>query len=257
MSLGAPAWGTRHSCGAHLAFGEAASVANHVTASRSAVTWFVRPPTTRTPPVDSVAGGGADGAAASDEPPPFSLGPCTGRPFTNPDWATDVRRQPIWLLGRAGRELYGSPDGADANLARRSGACTAPAWRGDAVFPERVLKDEARKLSRRYRRQLFYIDEPRAPKRRVDLVLAVLVVVPEVLGLVILVLTTAFWEPRQRHALAMVIGIGLISLVGIGVLAHEERVGASRRTATLRRVLSTARTATEWSTRPSRAANSD
>ncbi|OSX74972.1 hypothetical protein BU14_0259s0007 [Porphyra umbilicalis] len=157
-------------------------------------------------------------------------------------------REPIWLLGRGDREVPhagAAAATAEAALAARLGACRyAPAvsggdgpsrWRGD-------LHRRARRLTRAYERELFADDAPKDPVSNAELLLAVLVVVPEVLALVVLLVTPSSpatpsdWVGLARYAaiLALVAAAGAVSLLGIGFLDAQERRGSAWRAATVR-----------------------
>lgn len=160
----------------------------------------------------------------------------------------DVRRQPIWLLGRGDREVPRagwSANPAEADLARHLRTCrfagarfnvtAVSKWRGSLI-------DRAAELSQDYRRDLFLVDPPAPPATATDFVLAALVVVPEAVALVQVLLQPAplpeptVWSGRTRRTLsvALVIIAGAVSLLGAGFLDAQEQAGSSWRAATLR-----------------------
>lgn len=160
----------------------------------------------------------------------------------------DVRRQPIWLLGRGDREIPRagwSANPFEADLARRLGSCRYTNFdrslTGVTKWPV-DLTDRAAELSQSFRRDLFLVDQPAAPASDSDITLAGLVVLPEAVALLLLL-----WEPssipkpgtRMRlvcRALRVVLIVvaGGISLHAVHILDKQERNGSNWRAAALR-----------------------
>lgn len=160
----------------------------------------------------------------------------------------DVRRQPIWLLGRGDREVPRagwSTNPAEADLARRLESCRYTAFREDLASGTKwpvSLTDRAAELAQEYRRDLFLVDPPEAPATDIDIVLAALVVVPEAVALLLHLLqpahppSTGARRGRVRRGLSVgfIISAGVLSLLAIGFLDAQEQSGASWRAAALR-----------------------
>eukprot|EP00170_Pyropia_yezoensis_P008585 contig_36232_g8616 len=102
---------------------------------------------------------------------------------------TTQPRQPLWLLGRGDRELHatGRAAGTEAGLARRLSSCALNGTASALPFVPLVVDDSAltAQLAQRYRRDIFQVDPPADPISDAELILAVLVVVPEAAGLLL------------------------------------------------------------------------
>lgn len=177
----------------------------------------------------------------------------------------DVRRQPIWLLGRGDREVPRagwSTNAAEADLARRLRPCRYTAARRDLTALTKwpvSLTDRAAELSQTFRRDLFLVDPPAAPAENVDLILAGLLVIPEAVALLAYLVQPAQSPPgpavragrlRRVVCMALVIGAGALSLLGLWYLDREEQRGSSWRAAALRLDVRIAANETEQANTP-------
>lgn len=150
---------------------------------------------------------------------------------------------PCWQAGVGTREV--NPDSPDeVGLAERLGAIT---YRFDAPlsevspFPYGSYASEADALvlalSETYDRALFGVDPPEVPSSDAEVVLAVIVVLPELVALVVLLISTRTWRVRDLWVLLFVFLSGLVSMAGIFALAVRESVGDAWRAAAVRREL--------------------
>lgn len=161
----------------------------------------------------------------------------------------DVRRQPIWLLGRGDLEVPRggwSTNAAEVDLARRLGACRYTAARRHLSTLTKwpvSLTDRAAELSQTFHRDLFLVDPPAAPAENIDLILAGLVVVSEAVALLTYQLQPAqappgpaAWAGRRCRVArtALIIAAGGLSLLGVWQLDPEEQRGSNWRAAALR-----------------------
>lgn len=155
-------------------------------------------------------------------------------------------RQPIWLLGRGSRELHTAMPGGEAELAlaRRLSSCTYNRTRPELLSRTPVtwiLGDLTSELAQRYNRDFFGRDPPAEPVSDVELVLAVLVVMPEVAAVLLLLLQLCDTHARPRAlnwrqglTFALVVLAGGAALVGIGYLDRVEQAGHAWRAASVR-----------------------
>lgn len=157
-----------------------------------------------------------------------------------------VPRQPIWLFGRGSRELHTTMPGGEAELtlATHLSSCTYERTRPgllSRVHEAWVLGDITSKLSQRYDRDLFGKDPPPEPVSNVELVLAALVVMPEVAAVLLLLVQLSDTHPRPRAlswrqglSCALVVLAGAGALVGICYLDRLEQAGHAWRAASVR-----------------------
>ncbi|GAB0492355.1 hypothetical protein MMPV_003617 [Pyropia vietnamensis] len=176
----------------------------------------------------------------------------------------DVRRQPIWLLGRGDREIPRagwSANPAEADLARRLGSCRYTTYRRDLTGVTKWpvdLTDRAAELSQSFRRDLFLVDEPTAPASDTDIILAGLVVVPEAVTLLLLLLQPPpSPKPGAKQRLVLralslgfIVFAGGVSLLGIQYLNTQEQNGSNWRAAALRTEIRIAANETEQALLP-------
>lgn len=164
---------------------------------------------------------------------------------------SDVRR-PCWVAGLGSREINpGSPD--EAALARRIGTTyfglpaegephragwAATSW---GPFPtgahhERVQR-VLRGVTQAYDRSMFGAPAPLEPADDGSVLLAVIVVFPELVALVVLFVTTWPWRRQDLCIFLFVFISGLVSMAGILSLAIWEVQGARWSAATVRNEL--------------------
>lgn len=155
-------------------------------------------------------------------------------------------RQPIWLLGRGSRELHTTMPGGEEELALANhlSSCTYNRTRPELLSRTpvtRILGDLTSELSQRYNRDYFGRDPPAEPVTNVELVLAVLVVMPEVAAVLLLLLQLCDTHTRPRAlnwrqglTFALVVLAGGAALVGIGYLDRVEQAGHAWRAASVR-----------------------
>ncbi|GAB0492295.1 hypothetical protein MMPV_003557 [Pyropia vietnamensis] len=152
--------------------------------------------------------------------------------------------QPIWLLGRMSRELHATGPGSEVEveLASRLTTCTFPTWNDREASSLALPRTDSltAALSQTYRRDLFQQDPPLDPVLNTELLLAVLVVVPETVALLML-LVKRLPEPPQlrwswRRMLVVTVALlaGGLALAAVGYIDIREREGDKWRAATVR-----------------------
>lgn len=92
-------------------------------------------------------------------------------------------------------------------------------------------------LSQSYDRAVFGVPPPDDPATNVEVLLSVIVVVPELVALIATCITTRQWTRRDVAVLVFIFGSGLVSMAGIVALAARESSGAAWRAAALRNEL--------------------
>lgn len=166
-------------------------------------------------------------------------------------------RRPCWLASLGSREI--NPDSPDeVALARRLGSIHVPfsrrrlssfSSRGmfaePSVMPTTHLQDELKRFSRTYNVSVFRSTLPREPADDHSVLLSVFVVLPELVALIILLVTTGPWRPEDLCATFFVFVAGLVSMAGAVFLAVWESQGAKWRAAALRNELYTESSLTE------------
>lgn len=102
------------------------------------------------------------------------------------------------------------------------------------------LNGELARLSGQYDRSVFGLEEPQDPANPTDIILSVLVVVPELVAVAHYFLHTPAvkWGPRRLLFLLLLIVLLMLSLLAIGSLAVSEVAGAAWRS-TARRAATT------------------
>lgn len=155
-------------------------------------------------------------------------------------------QQPIWLLGRGSRELHTTMPGGEEELtlANHLSSCTYNRTQPELLSRRPVtwnLGDLTSELSQRYNRDYFGQDPPAEPVTNVELVLAVLVVMPEVAAVLLLLLQLCDTHVRPRAlnwrqglTFVLVVLAGGAALVGVGYLDRVERAGHAWRAASVR-----------------------
>lgn len=157
-------------------------------------------------------------------------------------------RRPCWLTGLSSREI--NPDSPDeVALARRLGSIYVPFSRRSlpsssrgvfaepSVMPTTRLQDELKRFSHTYNLSVFHSVLPREPADDHSVLLSVFVVLPELVALIILLVTTWPWRPEDVCATFFVFVSGLVSMAGAVFLAVWESQGAKWRAAALRNEL--------------------
>jgi len=91
------------------------------------------------------------------------------------------------------------------------------------------LTRDLNRLSHAYDRRVFHEEHPAPPVSSADLVLAVIVVVPELGALLGLVLTTERWGRPALLGFSTIVVIGAVSISGVIALASQEAAGATWR----------------------------
>jgi len=85
------------------------------------------------------------------------------------------------------------------------------------------------RLSHAYDRRVFQEEHPAPPVSVVDLILATIVVVPELGALLALLLTTGRWGRSALMGFGTIIVLGAVSVAGVIALASQEAAGAAWR----------------------------
>jgi len=88
---------------------------------------------------------------------------------------------------------------------------------------------ELNRLSHAYDRSVFQEEHPAPPVSSADLVLAIIVVVPELGALLVLLLTTERWTRAALLGFSTIIVLGAVSISGVLTLASQEVAGAAWR----------------------------
>jgi len=91
------------------------------------------------------------------------------------------------------------------------------------------LASELNRLSQAYDRRVFHKEHPAPPVSSADLVLAVIVMVPELGALLGLLLTTERWSRPALLGFCTIIVFGAVSISGVIALASQEAAGAAWR----------------------------
>ena len=223
-----------------------------VWAGAGKVEWWIRPKSS-TPDA-------ADNATATHHPPPYQRPGWTSQEIWYKDttFALEaperVQVTPPELAGRATREV--NPTSAvEAELAASlfqlqlllpaasgAGHTSTVNINADAVGSllsaatpglDRALD----RFSHAYDRRVFQAEHPAPPVSSADLVLSIIVVVPELGALLCLLLTTKRWGRSALLGFWTIVLIGAVSISGVIALVSQEAVGAewrarSTRTAT-------------------------
>ncbi|OSX77293.1 hypothetical protein BU14_0153s0035 [Porphyra umbilicalis] len=164
-------------------------------------------------------------------------------------WATNKTEldgqpllRPAWLLGREAREINPASAGERA-LARSLTTCAHPID-GEGSPHRRIkfspssqfvgVRATATTLSQAYDRSVWGVEPPEAPVTANNITLAMIVLVPEVIALLVLLLTTATWGRVDLVALGLIFLAGLVSISAIVSLALTEVSGRNWRAASLR-----------------------
>lgn len=146
--------------------------------------------------------------------------------------------RPCWLAGLGSREINsGSPD--EVALARRLGAVFYPMRRPngttdsisgpwpDSSSLDAEIREALPPLTQAYDRSLFGEEPPRPPADDGSVLLAVIVVFPELVALVVLLVSTTVWRTWDFLVLFFIFVAGLVSMSGIIALAVWEAQGDS------------------------------
>jgi len=91
------------------------------------------------------------------------------------------------------------------------------------------LTRELDRLSHAYDRRVFQEEHPAPPVSTADLVLAIIVVVPELGALLVLLLTTERWGRAALLGFSTIVVLGAVSISGVLALASQEAAGAAWR----------------------------
>ena len=152
--------------------------------------------------------------------------------------------RPAWLVGRTAREINRA-SAAEVALARRLAPCAHAAARAAGQKPHRRIKYShvsayagvratASAASQAYDRSMFGVEQPLEPATNSTLTLAIIVLLPELIALVVLLMTTTTWRKVDVVALGLVFLAGLISVAGIIFVAWHEVLGHHWRAASMR-----------------------
>jgi len=160
----------------------------------------------------------------------------TGSDAGRPDASTDrIALSPCWVAGRGDREINPrSP--AEQDLARRTGVAYV---RLPYEYVDRSRKPSNRSgtevihglhgvnalvgdLSQMYDRRVFGVEPPDVPTTDAEVLLAVIVVAPELVALIVLLISTREWRVRDLWVLLFVFLSGCVATAGIISLAVRE-----------------------------------
>jgi len=152
--------------------------------------------------------------------------------------------RPAWLAGRTAREINPA-SAAEVALARRLTPCAhAAARRAGGKRHQRIkyshvsanarVRATASAASQAYDRSMFGVERPLEPATDTDVTLTIVVLLPELIALVVLLMTTTTWRKVDVVALGLVFLAGLISVAGITCLAWHEVHGHLWRAASMR-----------------------
>jgi len=152
---------------------------------------------------------------------------------------------PLKLVGRASREINPS-SAVEAELAAslfqrplmvpaadvaRHAFSTSTGW--DEVSKKsgasKELSLELDRLAHAYDRRVFQAEHPAPPVSPADMVLTIIVVVPELGALLVLLLTTERWGRAALLGFSTILVLGAVSLSGVMALAAQEAAGAAWR----------------------------
>ncbi|KAK1863809.1 hypothetical protein I4F81_006363 [Pyropia yezoensis] len=158
--------------------------------------------------------------------------------------------RPAWLAGRAAREVNPA-SAAEVALARSISTCaynvtpedhdafpfkpfTRMKWSAEHTYAP--LLAATRELSEGYDRQVWGVEPPAEAASDADIVLSIIVVLPEAIALVALLLSSRgrMWAAADWAAFALIWVAGAVSVGGIITLALEERAGHVWRAAAVR-----------------------
>eukprot|EP00168_Porphyra_purpurea_P021464 TRINITY_DN9571_c0_g1_i2.p4 TRINITY_DN9571_c0_g1~~TRINITY_DN9571_c0_g1_i2.p4 ORF type:complete len:236 (-),score=55.15 TRINITY_DN9571_c0_g1_i2:332-1039(-) len=131
---------------------------------------------------------------------------------------------PAWLAGTRSREVNAAAP-AERALASRLGRCAFPLLAAAPVDEAAALRAaekagrlvDLQRLSISYDEAVFAVPPPR-PVDACDVVIAVVLVLPNALRLV-MYLSTAVWRRREVVSLAVIVGTGFVALLGVILLA--------------------------------------
>lgn len=155
---------------------------------------------------------------------------------------SDTVYRPCWLTGMGAREINpSSPDEMD--LQSRVGVASTPVFLSGADLPSNgtlqaehlFSADVINDLVHTYDRVAFGKDAPPLPTTNAELILAVVVVVPQMVAQFIKLISTRAWHRRDLFVLALMFGTGLVSMGGIFSLAAREARGDAWRASGLQR----------------------
>lgn len=200
-----------------------------------------------------------DQKAHNKRPPEEPLMPgeelqaCQASPERTGNPATQRVPRPAWLAGRADREV--NPASAvEVDLARSISTCaynvsmlsarqerpfqTLDRIKWDANSKYTPLLEATRELSESYDRKVWGVEPPPEASSDADIVLSVIVVLPEAIALLALLITTRKWGKRDWAVFLLIWVAGAVSIGGIISLAVEESVGHNWRAASVRTELS-------------------
>lgn len=168
--------------------------------------------------------------------------PPDGTPTAGPLQNPDTIHRPCWLTGLGAREINpSSPDEVD--LLARVGVATTPVLlsasdlpsnntlREEHLFSAEVIDD----LIHSYDQVAFGKSPPPIPTTNAELILAVVVVLPQAVAQVIKLISTRQWHRRDLFVLFLMFGTGLVSMGGIFSLAAREARGDAWRASGLQR----------------------
>ncbi|OSX72433.1 hypothetical protein BU14_0436s0005 [Porphyra umbilicalis] len=156
--------------------------------------------------------------------------------------------RPAWLAGATSREI--NPASSDEVALGRSlgGSCLSTIADGAGKFQAQArlysvgtppqdfgeVDAVARELAQEYVVEAFGVDPPGAPSSTAAILLAVIVILPEALGVAVLAVEPRRWNRRAAAVLVLVFATGAISMAGIVYQAVEEVRGAAWRAGTVR-----------------------
>lgn len=148
---------------------------------------------------------------------------------------------PSWLAGTTSREI--NPESAaERELAANISRCGFPLFEAAPVDEFGALRAtekssrlvDLQRLSIGYDQGVFAVAPPADPASLADIVVAVVLVLPETAAVVVMYLSTSHWRRREVCSLAVVLVTGLIALLGIVLLALSEVRGEQWRAASVR-----------------------
>lgn len=193
-------------------------------------TWFLRPPTVAAAAANGSRGGGvaangSRGGGAASRRRSACRRPL--RPRVRP-------YRPPWVTGLGGREIN-PRSAAEAALATRVAACPEAAAAGAAFWAGRLrhggwaesytaLEAPRQGSGHHFDPSLFNVDPPAGRASAIDIVLSLIVVLPEAAALAVQAVT-----PAGRYSAAAMVAtffVGLVSLSGVAMLAVQEVGGA-------------------------------
>lgn len=203
---------------------EVQTSADALSPTTAGVFWTVRPR-------------GRDSDAGDDAAPPSApLRRCPG----NLKMAAD-QPLPSWLAGTTSREINAG-SAAEQELAANISRCGFPLLEAAPVDEYGALRAtekstrlaDLQRLSIGYDQGVFAVPPPADPASLADVVIAVVLVLPEAAAAIVMYLSTSCWRRREVFSLAVVLITGLVALLGIVLLALSEVRGERWRAASLR-----------------------